>query len=231
MSATPLAAARKRMSLDFRVGSHGLPTLTAPWSVHPLHSGLAVAKSHERYGRSGRSSFLPGCRVKWPSPWFDAPAKPRHYRSRPCVWLARSTWRPGSPATVHVLAGVSKATRPMAHQVDLAAFGANSTLNIYFMPPWRLSPVRPALWPACRDRANPRARRALPGPATDLEMPTRGCRHKFDPEGFAKNPKFLLRSIGGKSRKRLFCECNDLPNRRRGAICRPSFHQLAPLLE
>jgi hypothetical protein len=33
---------------------------------------------------------------------------------------------------------------------------------------WRLSPVRPAPWRACRDRANPRARRALPDLAFEV---------------------------------------------------------------
>jgi hypothetical protein len=39
----------------------------------------------------------------------------------------------------------------------------------YFITrPWRLSPVRPAPWRACRDRADSRARRAHPRPAFEV---------------------------------------------------------------
>jgi hypothetical protein len=75
----------------------------APYAIKPLHSGLAVAKSHERYGRSGGSSFLPGCAGQGPPHRFGAPAKPRHHRNRPWVRLTRSTWRQWREPAVAIL--------------------------------------------------------------------------------------------------------------------------------
>jgi hypothetical protein len=40
---------------------------------------------------------------------------------------------------------------------------ARSLPAILFMRPWRPSPVQPAPWRACRDRADPRAHRARLG--------------------------------------------------------------------